>query len=129
MEMNPERLLSRRPLDNGLTLEFWDLSRPVAGDRVLVVVEMRVPVPLSAAPLPPDLRPQEDRIIAALGETPVFTKQEVRNFVPAAEVPDLMRQIEEGLFFSLARYLGHPDFPGKFIRKKFAEYQEKRQWG
>ena len=33
MMMNPARLMVRHPLKNGLTLEFWDHSRPVAGDR------------------------------------------------------------------------------------------------
>ena len=126
--MNPEKLPSRHALDNGLFLEFWDLSRPVAGDRCQVVVEVRVAIPITADLLPPDLRPQLDRIISALGENPVFAQQEVRNFVAAGEVSSLLKQIEERLLASLGDYLGRPDFPGRFIRKRYADYQEKQRW-
>ncbi len=52
--MNSEKLQSRHALANGLFLEFWALSRPVAGDRCQVVVEVRVAVPVTAGLLPPD---------------------------------------------------------------------------
>jgi len=125
--MNSEKLQTRHALANGLFLQFWDLSRPMIGDRCQLVLEIRVAVPITAGLLAPDLRPQLDRIIAALGEAPVFTKQEVRNFVAAGDAASLLKQIEEQLLASLRAYLGHPDFPGKFIRKRYAEHQEEQR--
>jgi len=126
--MNSQKLLSRHSLENGLVLEFWDLSRPVAGDRWQVVVEARVPVAVTADTVPPDLRPQLDRLISVLGKTLVFSKQEVRHFVPAAAVAALLEQIKDQLLASLRGYLGHPEFAARFIRKKSGEGQEKPRW-
>jgi hypothetical protein len=38
--------MSRHPLNNGLTLEFWDYSRPIAGDRWFVLLEVRIAIPI-----------------------------------------------------------------------------------
>jgi len=38
------KLIDRVPLENGLTLEMFDRSRPVAGDRWLVSFEARIEV-------------------------------------------------------------------------------------
>lgn len=126
--MTPEKLLSRHTLKNGLILEFWDLSRPVAGDRCQVVLEVRVAVAVTAETLPLDLRGQASQIIALLGPEAVFTKQEVRNFVAATAVPALLQQVQEQLLSSLTGYLGHPEFAARFIRKKYADYQEKQKY-
>jgi hypothetical protein len=123
--MNPGKLLSQHSLKNGLVLEFWDLSRPVAGDRFQVVVEARVAV--AAENLPPGLQPQAAQILSDLGEEAVFTKQEVRNFVAAGEVAALLAEIQDQLLSSLSAYLGHPEFAPRFIRKKYADFQEKKK--
>jgi hypothetical protein len=126
--MSPEKLLSRHFLDNGFCLEFWDLSRPVAGDRWQVVLEARVAVPITAATLPPDLRPRQAQVTAALGREILFSQKEVRNFMAAGEVGDLLKEMEARLLSALSAYLVHPDFAGRLIRKKFTEYQEKQRW-
>ncbi|MBI4643304.1 MAG: hypothetical protein HY790_10765 [Deltaproteobacteria bacterium] len=126
--MNPVKLLSQHTLKNGLVLEFWDLSRAVAGDRWQVVVEARVAVAVTPENLPPDLRPQSAQIITALGEESVFIKQEARNFVAASEMAAQLAQITEQLLSSLRGYLGHPEFAARFIRKKYADYQESQRY-
>jgi hypothetical protein len=126
--MNPEKMLSRHPLKNALALEFWDRSRPMLGDRWQVVVEARVAVPVSEDTLPPELHSQSSQVIAALGKEVVFAQQEVRNFVDTGEMAGLLQQIEEQLLASLQAYLGHPQFPARFIRKKFADQQREKGW-
>lgn len=126
--MNPAKLLSRHTLNNSLVLEFWDLSRPVAGDRWQVVVEARVAAAVTAESLPPDLRPQSAQIVTALGEEAVFIKQEVRNFVAASELASQLARITEQLRASLRGYLGHPEFAARFIRKRYADYQERQRY-
>ncbi|MEW6660575.1 MAG: hypothetical protein AB1424_18190 [Thermodesulfobacteriota bacterium] len=124
--MNPEKLLSRHPLKNGLSLEFWDLSRPLLGDRWQVVVEARVAIPVSGETLPAELGPQLSQVISALGKELVFAQQEVRNFVDTGEMAGLLKQIEEQLLASLKAYLGHPEFAARLIRKKLADQQRER---
>jgi hypothetical protein len=126
IEMNSRKLLSQHTLKNGLVLEFWDLSRPMLGDRWQVVVEARVAVDVTSENLPAEMLSQANGIIKALGKETVFTKQETRNFVPDGEMPGLLAEIQEQLLSSLAAYLGHPEFGPRFIRKKFADYEKGR---
>lgn len=65
--MRAEKLISRHPLDNGLTLEFWDLSRPMIGDRWIVVLEARIAVAIGPATLPPELQDREAEVVLGLG--------------------------------------------------------------
>lgn len=123
--MAPAQLLSRQNLKNGLILEFWDLSRPLVGDRWQVVVEIRVPVAVTLETLPVDLLPQGDRVMAALGPEVAFSKQEERHFITAAAVPALLQEVQEQLSSSLASYLGHPEFAARLIRKLYADHREK----
>jgi hypothetical protein len=92
-----------------------------------VVLEVRVKVPLSAANLAPEL-PRLPEMVAALGPEITFSKQEVRNFVAEVEVADIIKQIESQLLSSLAPYLSHPEFAGRFIRKAYKEFLEKSRW-
>ena len=120
-----ERLRARHPLRNGLILEVWDLSRPVAGDRCLVVLEARVNIRLEAIYLPGEPASRKAEIIAALGPELVYTRREERNFIAAKQVPSLLEEMETRLLALAAAYLGHPDFAPKLIHKKYQEYQEK----
>lgn len=126
--MTTKSLLLRRSLPNGLLLELYDRSRPMAGDRWQVILEVSVPIPVNEAALPADLKERAPEVIAALGPEIIFTQQEIHHFVDAREVSALLQEMEKRLLQGLSDYLGHPDFAGRYIRKKFAEYQEKQRW-
>jgi|UniRef100_A0A7C3UYH5 hypothetical protein len=126
--MRSEKCLGRHSLPNGLTVEFWDLSRHTAGDRWQVVVEARVPIPLTPENIPPELQDRRSEVASALGSPVMFIKQEVRNFIAEGEVPALVQKIATELFASIRGYLGHPEFAVRFIRKQFKEYQERQAW-
>ena len=126
--MAPEKCLSRHPLPNGLTLEFWDLSRPTAGDRWQAVVEARLAIPLAPENLPLELQDRQSEVASSLGSPVVFAKQEIRNFVAADQLPDLVRKIASELLDSIQGYLGHPEFAPRFVRKKYQEFQERQSW-
>ncbi|MFP3866566.1 MAG: hypothetical protein ACLFUU_00185 [Desulfobacteraceae bacterium] len=122
------QLKSRIILDNGLTLEIWDRSRPVAGDRWQVTMEARINIPLRENFLAPSERHLSDRIRAALGPEVLFCQQKVRNFIAVDQVPQVFEGLQRRFLQSTQTYLGHRDFPGKFILKKFSEYQEEQAW-
>jgi hypothetical protein len=119
-------LLLRHPLANGLILEFHDCSRPMAGDRWQVIIEARLPIPVNATTLPSDLANRAAEVTAALGPEILFSQQEVHYFIDVHEVPRLLQEIQTRLLQGLEGYLGHPDFAGSFVRKKFVENQKKR---
>jgi hypothetical protein len=112
-----ERLRARHPLRNGLTLEVWDLSRPVAGDRYQVVLEARIRIPLEVMDMEGDTPSRKAEIIAALGPELVYTRREERNFIAAKHVPSLLEEMETRLLALAAAYLGHPDFAPRLIHK------------
>lgn len=118
-----ETALFRQNLPNGLTLEFYDCSRPMAGDRWQVILEVRLPVPVTAATLPPDLRDRADEVLTALGPEIFFVKKEMRHFIDIREVPGALQEMQTRLWEGLKNYVGHPDFAGRYIHTKFAELQ------
>ncbi|MHB9072327.1 MAG: hypothetical protein ACYC6G_02255 [Desulfobaccales bacterium] len=128
MAMNSGRLISQHPLANGLILELWDHSRPVAGDRWYVNLSTRIAVPVRADTLPPELKALADQVVTALGEEIIFTHTEERNFIGAAEFPGLLQEMQDRILKLAAAYFGHPDFAARFIRGKFAELQKLEHW-
>ena len=126
--MNSGKSLSRHLLSNGLTLEIWDRSRPVAGDRWLVVLEGTVKVPVNDTTLPLELKPRAAEVIAALGPQLVYSQKDERNFIAAQDVAGLLAEMAARLLELADGYLGHPEFPGRLIRKKFAACQQQPRW-
>jgi hypothetical protein len=126
--MNPEKLVSRQLMDNGLALELWDRSRPVAGGRWYVALEVRITVPVTGANLPPELADRAGEVAAALGSALMFSQRDERNFVAATEVSDIIKEMAERALELAPRYFGHREFPGRFIRRKYAEYLEKSRF-
>jgi hypothetical protein len=126
--MNSPRLLDRHPLDNGLTLELWAHSRPVAGDRWFVCLEARIVIPVRVETMPTELKAHAAQVVGALGEEIIFSQQEERNFIAASEAPGLLQDMQDRILALAPGYFGHADFAARFIRKKFAERQELQQW-
>ena len=126
--MNSERLISRHPLNNGLTLEFWDHSRPIAGDRWFVLIEVRIAIPIKPDALPPELQGQADQVKGALGDEIIFSHKDERNFISATEAPKILKDMQDRFLDMAPGYFGHPDFAARFIRGKFTEKQELQRW-
>jgi hypothetical protein len=126
MATNSARLIARHPLNNGLTLEFWDHSRPVAGDRWYVHLETRICIPLRTDTLPPELKTHSDQVRGALGGEIIFSQQEARNFIAASEAPKTLQDMQDRILAMVPGYFGHADFAAGFIRRKYAEWQERQ---
>ncbi len=126
--MTTEKLRSRHPLNNGLTLEFWDLSRPMIGDRWIITLELRITIPINAANLPPELLAQPEDILRALGPEILFSQRDERNFIDAGEFDAALEEMQARLLTLAPSYYGHPEFAGRLIRKRYAEFQEKQRW-
>jgi hypothetical protein len=126
--MNSPKLLARHTLDNGLTLVFWDHSRPLVGDRRYVCLVARIAIPVLAETLPPELKPQAAQVVEALGEEIIFSQRQERNFIAAAEAPALLQDMQDRLLALAPAYFGQADFAPRLIRKKWAELQALQQW-
>lgn len=127
MSTNSARLIHRQALPNGLTLELWDHSRPVAGDRWFTQLKSRIAIPVRPDILPPDLKPMADQVVAALGPEIVFSHEEERNFIAASAHPSLLKEMQDRILQMAPGYFGHKDFAAKFIRKTYAASRERPQ--
>ena len=125
--MNSGRLITRQTLGNGLTLELWDHSRPVAGDRWYVLLETRIVVPVRPDTLPSELKPHAAQVAAALGEEIIFSQKDERNFIAPSEAPELLQEMRARVLALGPAYFGHDDFAARFIRRKYAEHMQRRQ--
>ena len=123
-----DRLLETIPLRNGLALEFWDESRPTAGDRWYVAVRAVVAVPLAGRVFDDPLEEIVDFMRKEVGETIHYRFLEEKHFVPAQEVAGQQRELMRIFSENNLKYLSHPNFPGHFIRRKASEIQAKKGW-
>ena len=103
--------MSRHPLKNGLTLEFWDYSRPIAGDCWFVLLEVRIAIPIKLDTLPPELQGQADRVKETLGDEIILSQKTERNFIAALEAPKILQALQASFLDMAPRYFGIPILP------------------
>jgi hypothetical protein len=103
-------------LENGLTLELLDASRPVAGDRWLVHLVALIRIPLN-----PDLLSgvlDGDRLFALLkerhGDSLEYRADLKRHFVGESDRDEIFSGLEEIVRREKLPYLSHPDFAVRF---------------
>jgi len=116
-----ETLIKKTDLNNGLTLEFIDVSRKIAGDRYQVVLKTRMTVPVEEKWFPendPALPILAD-IIEKVGPAVDFEQKKERNFVDEKEKAAVFTDILAVAEDYGVRYLGHPDFPRKLALKRY----------
>jgi hypothetical protein len=128
MDMAP-RLMERRELPNGITLEFWDESRRVTGDRWYVGVRAVVPVPLSDQRVDHVAPEVIEFIRTRAGDHLCFQFREERNFVAEGEVDSLREEFKRLVLRNSLPYLSRPDFPARFLSQKLREAAEKMKQG
>jgi hypothetical protein len=126
--MNSPRLINRHTLENSLVLEFWDLSRPLVGDRRFVCLEARIAIPVRAETLPPEFKAQAPQIVEDMGKEIIFSQRQERNFIAASEAPALLQDMQDRILALTPGYFGHSDFAARFIRKKCVELRKLQQW-
>ncbi|HYR03101.1 MAG TPA: hypothetical protein VES58_07130 [Syntrophobacteria bacterium] len=123
------RLMERRELPNGVTLEFWDESRKVVGDRWYVGVRAVVPVPLLDHQVD-HVAPEVVEVVRTeVGENLCFQLREQKNFVAEAEVDALREEFKRVFLSNSLPYLSRPDFPSRFVSSKLREAAEKMKQG
>jgi len=124
----PKNLIETITLPNGLILELWDKSRPMAGDRWLISLLAKVEVPV----LPEyfstlDKGEQAYRdLLAAYGDPLVFTQEKTRHFVDENDTKDVLAGICQRFKDNLLSYLGNPRFALLYVMKKYGDLQDRQ---
>lgn len=123
------RLLGEMELPNGLRLQFWDESRPIAGDRWYA--GLRAVLAVGIPPEPPFREFGEGfRILReALGPMVYYQRLMERHFVARQEVPSVLQEMRENFLANSLSYLSHKEFPKRFLLAKAGELEKRRGWG
>lgn len=125
-----EKLLEKITLPNGLILEIWDTSRLMAGDRWLVSLLAKVEVtvlPEYFSPLDDGEQAYQD-LVAAHGNSLVFTQEKVRPFVDEKETKDMLTRLCQRIKDNLVAYLGNPKFASLYVLKKYGDLRDRQDW-
>ena len=120
-----EKLIDKIPLDNGLTLELWDRSRQVAGDRWLVRFVACIAVPVDSKYFEQEENESLtlDGVRTAIGEQAVYSRQKQSRVVDAQERNREVDNLKNTVLATNLGYLSSPDFPRKLIIKAYRESQ------
>lgn len=121
-------LMEKRELANGLQLEFWDESRPIAGDRWVVKVRVVLRVPLPEEVPGEELREVVEFLKQEVGETLHYQALQQRHFVEAKKMRQVGEELKERVLANSLAYFSHPGFPGGVVRRKALEVKEKRDF-
>lgn len=120
-----DKLIDEIKLENGLTLELYDRSKRVAGDRWLVsfvaCIEVEVRQEYFEGQHAPDL-PFDD-VRAAVGDKATYRHEKTRNFIAETMKDEVFEGLKERFLAASLTYLSSPDFPRKLI---LMQYQQAR---
>jgi hypothetical protein len=114
-----KRIIENTTLANGLVLEVWDLSRPIAADTTKVELYVRVKIPFE--PCHFDDPGHCDLTCRVFGREGVYEYRKERTFVNNAEREAVFAELLEGFRAGALPYLERPDFPRRFSRSRYRE--------
>lgn len=123
-----ETLIQKIALKNGQTVQLFDASRTIAGDRWQVTLVVRMEIPVDAVSLPDADPPSLEEIKKTLGETVIFEVKKQRNFIDETEKQQVLDNMKDTFINISLPYLSHPEFPGRHITRKFSEIKKRRTW-
>ena len=124
----PKNLIETITLPNGLLLELWNQSRPMAGDRWLISLLAKVEVPV----LPEHFSTLDNGeqacrdLLAAYGDPLVFTQEKTRHFVDENNIDHVLAELCQRFKDNLLSYLGNPRFAPLYVMKKYGDLQDRK---
>ena len=117
-----KKLLTKINLDNGLTLELYDQSKILAGDRWLVLVIASVNVDVKKEYFEGfDSDVPFNEIKASLGEKVTYSYEKSRHFIDESEKDEVLLSLKDNYLKSDLQYLSSPEFPQKLILSKYRQ--------
>jgi hypothetical protein len=111
-------------LPNGLVVEIYDRSRPIARDTVHVRMDVRMEVPLEERFFDDPARYRETT--ALVGPAPAYAYRKERTFTPAGKAREVFEELLEDFRKDILPYLGNPRFAERFARAKQRETEAHR---
>ena len=119
------KLIEKIKLENGLTLELYDSSRPVAGDRWLVSLVARIEIEVMPEYFD-DINTPDDQLDAireAMGNKATYRHEKTRHFIAETEKGGVLKLLKERFLAASIGYLSSADFPRKLILLQYKKAQ------
>ena len=118
-------LIEKIKLENGLTIELYDCSRPVAGDRWLVSLVARIEVKVRPEYFDGINTPDDplNAIREAVGNKATYRHEKTRHFIAETEKDDVFKLLKERFLTASTGYLSSADFPRKLIMLQYRKAQ------
>lgn len=118
------RVLKRWRLPNGLELEALDLSENYWADfwNLRVLIRAKVPVPKG---LKEGREPLAKEAWDRLGDEVLYEREIVKVGVREGELREQMKDALRNFEENALPYLAHPDFPRRFVMRRFEEALKK----
>jgi hypothetical protein len=125
-----ENLIKTMELKNGMTLNFYDASRPLAGDRWLISLIIRMEIPVVEALIADEGKSMDSvgEIKKVLGEKVLFEQKRERIFVRESEKQTVFEEVYNFFIDSVLGYLSNKAFPKRYVLKKYREKVERESW-
>ncbi len=122
----PGQLVESITLKNGLILEIWDYSRPLAGDRWLVGMLAQIVV---EAPKEAFSREEFYEIFLEEEEGRVYYRhRKERTFVDKREKDVIFQHLKDHFLDVALNYLSHPSFRERLISAEVALFERRKLW-
>ena len=117
------RLIKTIELKNNLTLNLYDESIKMIGERWLVTLVARITIPVDEALIQANHLGlmDKDEIKKALGESVVFEQKSNRIFVDQSDKKNIFQEMYDIFLENTLPYLSHSNFPKRFVLKKIKE--------
>ena len=125
-----EKLIKTMELKNVMTLNFYDASRPLSGDRWLISLIVRMEIPVVEALINDEGKSMDgvDEIKKVLGEKVLFEQKRDRIFVEESEKQTVFEEVYNSFIDSVLGYLSNKAFPKRYVLKKYREKVEQESW-
>ncbi|WP_245605476.1 hypothetical protein [Thermodesulfobacterium hydrogeniphilum] len=120
------KMVEKIQLDNGLTLEIWNYSRKIAGDRWLVGLLIQVGV--SPEEVHFSNREYYQMFLEKTDGRVYYRYRKERTFVPEDQVESLFSTMKENFLSAALPYLSHPDFRDRLIKREVKLFEQKMDW-
>ena len=122
------KLLKTIELANKLTLNLYDESVKMIGDRWIVTLVARIKVAVDTTSIPENRSPlpSKDEIKKMLGKEVVFEQKSNRIFIDKNAKAKVLQELSDTFLENTLPYLSHADFPHRFLAKKIKEAKDKQ---
>jgi hypothetical protein len=124
------RILGEKKLENGLTVTFYDQSKPIAGGRWRVELKAWILLQVKPEHFASCTTPLQayTEFTSAVGESISFEQLKARNFIDDGAKEELLETMMQEFLQSNALYLGNRDFELKVVLKTYREWLQDKAW-